>query len=82
MLRVVRSSFLPLFRAQAKSISCSQNIKSQIIVNPIRLCATQSNTESWLDTLDEAQKKRIRHIQNEVRGELHNDCNWFSDKIN
>lgn len=69
MFRAVRSSLCPLFKAQVKSVGCSQHVKSQIIVNSIRLCTTKFNTQSWYDSLDEAQQKRIRHIQNEVRHE-------------
>lgn len=66
MIRAVRSSFSPLFKAQIKSIGCSQYVKSQINVIPIRLCTTKFDTQPWYDSLDEAQQKRIRHIQNEV----------------
>lgn len=85
MFRAVRSSFSPLFKAQVKSICFTQqHVKSQIQMNAIRLCTTKANTQSWYDTLDEAQQKRIRHIQNEVKHELsisiHIHCH--SEKIN
>lgn len=68
MLRAVRSTFSPLFKAQIKNVAClQQNVKTHININPIRLCSTKFNPKSWVDSLDEAQQKRIRHIQNEVR---------------
>lgn len=68
MLRAVRSTFLPLFKAQTQSIGClHQNVKTHTNINAIRLCSTKFNPQAWIDTLDEAQQKRIRHIQNEVR---------------
>lgn len=71
MLRAVRSTFFPLSKAQVKNIGClQQNVRSHIKINPIRLCSTKSSTQSWVDALDEAQQKRIRHIQNEVRKQI------------
>lgn len=68
MLRAVRSAFSPLLCAQIKNIGClRQNVPSHIKINSIRLCSTTSNAQSWIDLLDEAQQKRVRHIQNEVR---------------
>lgn len=67
MFRAMRSSFSPLIKAQIKSVGyLQQNVKSQINFNPIRSRTTETNSQSWLDALDEAQQKRVRHIQSEV----------------
>lgn len=67
MLRAVHSSLLlPLIKTQIKRIGCVQYVKSHTNVNSIRLYTTNFNVQTWSESLDEANQKRIRHIQNEV----------------
>lgn len=67
MFRFVRTSFHPLFQTQSRSgnIKCVSNSLPNI-----KLCRFYSNkfdANVWIENLDEAQQKRIRFVQNEVR---------------
>lgn len=66
MLRIVYPSFIPLLRTQIKSVGHLKQIKSQINVHSFRPCSTNFNAQEWCETLDEAKRKRINHIRNEV----------------
>lgn len=67
MLRAVRLSILPSFKTQIKSVDCLKHLPFQRNVNSFRWSSTNFNFQAWHESLDEAQQKRIRHIQNEVR---------------
>lgn len=62
MLRM--SIVLPLFSKTSNFIKCATNLQS---TNLIRFYSKKDDEiNGWLQTLDEAQQKRIRFIQNEV----------------
>lgn len=61
MLRVA------LLKTRTASIGSLKSVKSRDNNKWFRLYSTNSSIQEWCDSLDEAQQKRIRHVQNEVR---------------
>lgn len=64
MLRTIHSSLFPLLKTQIK---CIKHVKLYSNVNSTRCYTTEFHTKTWSESLNEAQQKRIRHIQNEVK---------------
>lgn len=76
MLRAVHSSWRALLKTQIKGVVGIKQAKFQAHVNSVRLYTTNTDVQAWTESLDEAQQKRIRHIQNEVSAVLLLDLFW------
>lgn len=66
MIRIIRSSFLPLIQSKSHTAGFMNTNNSPFNIKRIRFYSSNFDVNTWVDTLDEAQQKRVRFVQNEV----------------
>lgn len=67
MFRFIRTSIHPLFQTQLRSGNTKRVPNCRFNITQIRLLSHKFDANVWIENLDEAQQKRIRFVQNEVR---------------
>lgn len=67
MFRVVRSSFRTLFQTKSRPDYVKCVAKYPANIEQFRFYSSKFDVNTWIETLDEAQQKRIRFVLNEVK---------------